>query len=444
MVKFFKSLYLDQRLFIAIGIIVALFLLSFVFPAFFFIPQLLLVLLITVCLIDIMLLYRARNGINGSRVMADKLSNGDENEIQLFIENFYRFPIKVNAIDEIPHQFQVRDVNFEMQLPSLETKVIRYFLRPVKRGVYNFGALNVFVKSPIGLINRKFIFDHGKDIPVYPSYIQMRKYELIAFANRNAELGIKKIRRIGVSQEFEQIKEYVSGDDYRTVNWKATARKGDLMVNQFQDEKSQQLYCIIDKGRIMKSPFNKLSLLDYAINASLVISNIAIRKDDKAGLLTFSHQAGTFLKASKKAGQMQLMLETLYHQKTHYLETNYSLLYRQVRQRINRRSLLLLFTNFEGISSLKRQLSYLRLINKQHLLVVIFFENTELKSLLENPAKNLEEVYTKTIAEKFAYEKKQIILELKKHGIHSMLTAPENLTVNTINKYLELKSRGLL
>lgn len=241
--------------------------------------------------------------------------------------------------------------------------------------------------------------------------------------------------------EFEQIREYVPGDDYRTLNWKATARKGSFMVNNFTDEKSQQLYCVIDKGRAMKMPFEGLSLLDYAINASLVLSNVALTKEDKAGLVTFSDKPGTFLAANKNATQMQLILEVLYNQKTRYLESDFEQLYVQLRRRVSQRSLVILFTNFESLGGMRRQLPYLRKIAQYHLLITVFFENTELQSLLNTPAKNLEEVYTKTIAEKFAFEKKVIAKELGQYGIISILTAPQQLTVQTVNKYLELKAR---
>ena len=141
---------------------------------------------------------------------------------------------------------------------------------------------------------------------------------------------------------------------------------------------------------------------------------------------------------------MQKILEVLYNQKTNFLESNYELLYANIRQRITNRSLLLLYTNFETLSSLQRDLPYFRKIARDHLLVVVFFENTELRALLDAPASTTEEIYLKTIAEKFAFEKRQIVKELQRYGIHSILTTPSGLTVNTINKYLELKARRLI
>jgi uncharacterized protein (DUF58 family) len=215
-------------------------------------------------------------------------------------------------------------------------------------------------------------------------------------------------------------------------------------VNQYQDERSQQVYSLIDKGRVMQMPFNGLSLLDYAINASLVISNIAMKKSDKAGIITFQDKIGTVLPASRSNNQMNQILEVLYKQKTGYRESDFSILYSSIRRKITQRSLLLLFTNFESIYGMQRELPFLRSLAHQHLVVVIFFENTEMKSLINEPASDLRTVYHKAIAEKFSYEKKLIVKELNKNGIQTILTAPENLTVNTINKYLELKARGMI
>lgn len=272
----------------------------------------------------------------------------------------------------------------------------------------------------------------------------MRKYELLAISNRLTEAGVKKIRRIGHNQEFELIKEYTQGDDVRTINWKATARRQHLMVNHYQDERSQQVYALIDKSRVMQMPFNGLSLLDYAINASLVISNIAIRKSDKAGLITFQDTIDSTLPASRSNKQMSHILEVLYNQKTGYRESDFSVLYSHIRRKITQRSLLLLFTNFESLYGMQRQLPFIRSLAKQHLVVVIFFENTEMTGLISKPATDLKEIYYKAIAEKFAFDKKLIAKELQTMGIQTILTAPENLTVNTINKYLELKARGMV
>jgi uncharacterized protein (DUF58 family) len=439
--KYIGALYFTNRFYTALAIVAALFVTRFFLSWLGDLPFLLAGILLSLLLLDYVALFAGTKRIFARRFTPERLSNGDENLVRIDIENNYSFPVYVQVIDEIPLQFQKRDAHFDTALSRNEQKIIQYYLRPVKRGEYNFGFLNVYVSSYLKFIRRRYRFQKPVMVPVYPSFLQMRKYQLLAISNRLSEIGIKKIRRIGHSMEFEQIKEYVQGDDVRTVNWKATARKGQLMVNNFTDEKSQQIYCIIDKGRAMKMPFEGLSLLDYAVNASLVLLNVALLKQDKAGLVTFAEKLSSFLKADKKATQMNSVLEVLYNQRTKYLESDIEKVYSLLRAKVNQRSLIVLFTNFESMGGMHRQLPYLRKIASNHLLLVVFFENTELKYLLDKPAQDMEAIYTKTIAEKFAYEKKLIVKELHKYGILSILTAPENITVNTVNKYLELKAR---
>lgn len=424
--------------------IVALFCCAFIFPMLFNATRYLLLILFGFLALDFLILFTSKNGIEGQRITPEKLSNGDENPIVVSIRNFYTFPIFAKVIDEIPHQFQVRNFEIKRKIKNASSDDFQYYLRPTERGEYHFGNLNIYVSSPLQLLSKRYTFNKDAMVPTYPSYIQLRKYDLIAFSNNLFQYGVKKIRRIGHTMEFEQIKEYVQGDDIRTLNWKATAKKNALMVNQFQDEKSQNIYMAIDKGRTMKMPFNGLSLLDYAINATLVLSNVILKKHDKAGMFSFSKKVDNRVVAEKRTSQMQKILENLYNVKTDFFESDYSRLYADVKKNINQRSLILLYTNFETLDGLHRQLPYLKGIAKNHLLVVVFFQNTELNHITQKKAETIQEVYDKVIAEKFIFEKKLIVNELKKYGIHSVLTQPENLTLDSINKYLEIKARGIL
>lgn len=439
--RYIAPLYLQPRLFFLLATGALLYVASFFLPWLGILPGIWTAVTVMLLLTDHLLLFRLREGLTAERKTPERLSNGDSNTISVRAVSRYPFPVDAECTDELPFQFQERDFRFGMRLRPGIARDLSYTLRPLKRGVYEFGELNVYVRSPLGLAARRYRFGGTRQIPVYPSFLQMRRYQLMAISNRLTELGIKKTRRIGHSMEFEQVRDYVKGDDIRTINWKATARRNQMMVNSFTDEKSQQVYCLIDKGRVMKMPFDGLSLLDHAINASVVLSNVALLKQDKAGIITFAEDIGDFLPASGKVAQMNAILELLHRQKTRYLETDHEKLYVQVRRRITQRSLLMLFTNFESVNALHRQLPYLRRIARDHLLIVVFFENSLLAEKVSASADNVEEVYQQTIAAKFAFEKKLIVRELQRHGILSMLTAPESLTVNTVNRYLELKAR---
>lgn len=440
----FKSFYIQPRFFYSGLCIIALFVFSYFVPVLFGVAQLLILVMLILFIVDVVMVFSGKSKISGKRVLPDKFSNGDANQVDMTINNHYPFAIDATVIDEVPVQFQMRDFNIKLSIPPKKEKSLTYQLKPTQRGEYHFGHLNIYASSKIGLVAKRFQFDGEAMVPTYPSFKQLRKFELLNINHNLQDYGVKKIRRIGHTMEFEQIKDYVLGDDLRTINWKATAKKNSLMVNQFQDEKSQPIYSIIDKGRMMKMPFEGLSLLDYAINATLVISNVALKKHDKAGMLSFSKTVENIVVAQRRSSQMRLILESLYNVKTDYFESDFSRLYANMKRHITQRSLILLYTNFETLDGLNRQLPYLKAIAKNHLMVVIFFKNTELTAIVDHKATTIQQVYDKVIAEKFAFEKRLIVQELKKYGIYSILTTPENLTIDTINKYLEIKSRGLL
>jgi len=436
-------LYLTRRFYIALILVILLLGSGYLFAPFFVIGQWALFALFVLVLADGYILYRTQ-GIQAFRRCSDRFSNGDDNEVSIRVESTYSRPLSLEIIDEIPFIFQNRDVCFRTTLQPNEGKTISYHLRPTRRGVYSFGQIRVFVTDKIGLLSRRYTCGQPQDIKVYPSYLMLHRYELLAMSDNLTELGIKRIRRVGNQTEFEQIKEYVKGDDYRTINWKASARRHELMVNVYQDERSQQIYSVIDKGRVMQQAFRGMTLLDYAINASLVLSYVAMRKEDKAGLVTFDEHFDTFVPASKQPGHMQTLLEKLYSQQTTFGETDFSALCVHLNKNVNKRSFLVLYTNFASISSMNRQLAYLQQFNRQHRLLVVFFEDADLKAYIESPARDTEDYYRHVIAEKFAFEKRLIVSTLKQHGIYSLLTTPENLSIDVINKYLEMKSRQLL
>jgi len=439
--KYFGDLFIKQRLYLAIAALITLFLISFYVPAFEKIAVAIFILFLAFCAIDYSLLFFTKKYPSAQRIIGQRWSNGEENKIELIVKNNLEFSVWIELIDEIPPQLQIRNWKRKLILKPSQQKKIRWYLKPMQRGEYHFGNIILFLSSPLQLIARRFTIVAGQTIPVYPAFSQLHNYQLFSGATLQHENGNRRMRKIGQSMEFEQIKEYVSGDDIRTLNWKASARKGSLMVNNFMEERSQQVYCIIDKGRLMKMPFDGMTLLDYAINSCLVLCNVCLKKQDRVGVITFSNEPGNILPADKKPSQAEHILQLLYKQKTDFLESDFEMLYGQIRSKIKHRSLLILFTNFESLSGLNRQLDYLRSLAKNHLLLVVFFENSELARLTNSHAKNIEEVYIKTIAEKFSFEKRIIARELSKYGILSILSSPKSLTVNAINKYLELKAR---
>ena len=441
--NFWKQIFLNKPFFYAFFLVIIGFCFGFYFPVMIQISQLMLFALLLFTAIDLILLFSNKTGISSTRIVKDKLSNFDKNPVQIKLENHFPFRIKYTLLDEIPEQFQLFDFKMKGMISSKKEIELNYDLIPSERGLYKFGNINVFVESPLRFLQRKILIPAESQLKVYPSFLRLNQYNLQNFKAHINEIGQKKIRRIGHSMEFEQIKNYVAGDDFRTINWKATAKQQKLMVNQFVDEKSQQVYCAIDKGRVMKMPFHDRTLLDYSINSSLIFSNVVLQNHDRAGVFTFSNHLENLVKAERRTNQLHKISETLYGVQSNFMESDFGKLYNYIKYKITQRGLILLFTNFESMDSLHRQLPYLLAINKIHLLVVVFFRNTELEDFLISPTEK-SDLYEKTLVEKFIYEKQQIVLELNKHGIQTVLTRPEDLTVNAINKYLEIKSRGII
>lgn len=441
--QFLASLYFGQRFYALLYGLSGVFLLSFWFESLYIIASGLLLIFTGAVLVEIVRLFSGKR-FTADRILPDKFSNSDANIVELRFNNSYSFSIQLEIIDEIPVQFQKRDFLKTLTLQGNSKQNYNYTLTPVNRGEYRFGYLNCYVSTKSKLVKRRYRFKDEAEVKVYPSFIQMRALDFLSIDQKMSQYGMKKIRKIGHTMEFEQIKDYVIGDDIRTINWKATAKHNSLMVNQYQDEKSQPIYNIIDVGRVMKMPFEGLSLLDYSINASLAFSNIALKKKDKVGMLTFADKVEDFVPASSKKTHLNTLLETLYGINTNFLVSDFNRLYAHSKRKITQRSLLMLYTNFEHITSLKRQLPYLRALAKSHLLVVIFFENTELDELASKSTTKLTEIYEKTIAQEFIYNKQLMVKELEKNGIQTILTRPKDLSINTINKYLEIKAKGLL
>ncbi len=437
------DLYINRIWYLLMGGCVILLFLSF-FIHFLFpsaVAATLCILLLTI--VDYVLLFFVNGNIKVVRILSPRFSIGDDNKVTLSITNAYPFTVKGLLIDELPFQFQERNFRIPLKTGYHSRQSASYTLRPLSRGEYEFGYVIGFASSPIGLLQRRFNTAQPTTVKVYPSFQQLRKYQLLAISD-NALTGVKKMRRLGHSLEFEKIKDYVQGDDVRTINWKATARSNSLMVNMFTDTRQQQIYCLVDKGRNMKMPFEGMTLLDYSINASLAILNVVLLKQDKAGLITFSSKVNDVIAADRRTDQMPRILETLYKQQTQFKESDYEAVWSTVHRGITQRSLLLLFTNFETYSSLDRQLPFLKKIAQRHLVCVIFFQNTLLKEIRDTNPDTIEGIYIKTIADQFDFEKRQIVKELRRHGILSILTTPQNLSVDVINKYLELKARQMV
>lgn len=439
------DLYIQPRTWWLLGGIWALFVLAYPFPVFLIVAKILLLVLFVAAAADLLLLFIPQNPVLAERECSPKWSLGDENRVRIILRNKSPLSLSCIILDELPPELQQRNLELSLSLEPFRSNKAEYLVKPLRRGIYSFGQIRVFMSFPLlGFFGRRLSTDQKNDVSVYPSFVQLRKYSLYTLQNIARFHGFKRIRRIGMSYEFEQIKEYVQGDDIRHINWKATGKTTTLKTNHFTEEKAQPVYVVIDKSRPMNMAFGGMTLLDYAINAAAVVTNIALQKGDKAGLLTFSDRVGAALRADSSPGQMARIMDLLHAEKYRRTEADFEFVYNAIRRVSSSRSLMLLFTNFETLVALQRILPVLRKLNKQHLLVVIFFSNSEVENYAYEQAADLQELYMRMVARQMVGDKRQMAVELANHGIQSIVCKPEDLSISSLNKYLELKSKGMI
>jgi uncharacterized protein (DUF58 family) len=441
---FWKAIYVTDRFYIVFLFIAATSAIGYALPFLFYLAVAAFIVAFMLTLWDAIRLFSLKDALDIKRIIPEILSLGDNEEIEISMRNPYAEDVHVSIIEDLPYQLKIRNFQKDEHLKARQSSTVKYTISPKIRGEYRFGNTILLIETRVGRIKRRMEVENTQMVKVYPSIRQMKEMEMLAFTKVHASFGLKKIRRIGHSYEFEQIKPYVQGDDYRSINWKATSRTASLMMNQYEDEKSQSIINIIDCGRRMHMPFNGMTLVDYAVNSALALSNVVLKKYDKVGLVTFAEKTHTFLPADVGKFQMRRVLDTLYNQEVRQAESDYEILYKTLSDNLTTRSFIVLYSNFENISSVRRIYPILKKLNQKHLLMMVVFKNTELEDFVLEKPETIREAYLHTVARSAMYDKTQIIQTLRQIGIQVTYVEPEGLSLGVINKYLELKSRGLI
>lgn len=439
-----RAIYIHKLWYVYLVAIVVVFLASYLWQPLFYVAGAGIILLLTLSLIDCYILFHKKNILQLERNIDPIFHLGEFNKVDFEIKNKLKQKLHIKVIESLPEVFQVRNFLIEKEILPLQKLHVAYDIKALQRGVFKFGTTFVYVSSPLLLLERRLNFTHEHEVSVFPSTKLFKKFQLMATTHQFALVGNKQMRKVGNSMEFDQIKEYTLGDDIRSVNWKATARKGSLMMNNYIEEKSQNIYCVIDGGRLMQYTFDGLSLLDYAINTTLVLAKVILLKDDRVGLIQYNDKVKDFILADKRKNQLKIINNALFNFQTDFKDSSLEHLHAIVSRKITQRSLLIIYTNFESKVSFDRQLPYFKQLAKKHLVLVVFFENDQVKDYAQRNNETLEDIYVSTIAEKYMYEKKQIIKQLQHAGLIGVMTTPKALQTEMINQYLQLKQRQLI
>lgn len=376
------------------------------------------------------------------RLDGEKLSLFEKEKIRISIYNKSDKKLYIEIRDEIPDfHFEIQNKPEGKYIVSHEKEIFEYQVIPKKRGAFNFGKIHIRYDGHLKLCRKQFGSNTEKEYKVYPNLKDLRKHRLAAYNSLIYKDGRKRLRILGQGTEFESLREYVSGDEYRKINWNATARENKPIINQYEPEKNQHVYVMIDTGRPMSYSIRGHSKLDIAINTGLLLCDIVNQNGDQSGLMAFNTDIEAFIPPGKGSGHRNRLMETLYHVEHSKATSNYEEAFYFFKGKERRRSLICLFTDFDTIEEAEDMLRVLPAVTKNNIVIIVLINDEKLENMASMTVKREEDAYIKSVAIETLKDRKKLISILNTKGIMCIECKPEKITADVINKYIYVKNR---
>jgi uncharacterized protein (DUF58 family) len=386
------------------------------------------------------------------RLHDDKLSLGAANPITIQVDSRAERPIKLTVRDEPPLLFVGAD---EAQHTALVTPreplALTYHVRPLKRGDFDFGNINARWPSPLGLYTRQAVIPAAETVKVYPNLHEIRKYDLLVRRDQTAEMGLRRVRQRGEGNTFESLRDYTPDDPYRSINWKATARRGRPISTDYEPERSQRVVALLDVGRMMRSPIQvddpdgiswNMAKVDFVINSVLLFSYVATLKGDQVGLLVFADRVQQYIPPRAGRAQFQKLLEAMYALESEPVEANYAAALSYLRTQNKQRSLVVLFTDLSGVRASDALLAHMPRLVPRHLPLLVAIRDPALSLEANQHPTDSDALYRRAVAEQLLDERRLLLDQLRTRGVLTLDTSAEHVTMEVVNRYLHIKARG--
>jgi uncharacterized protein (DUF58 family) len=368
-----------------------------------------------------------------------KLSLGTENPIHLSLRNRQARPVRFQVRDEPPEAFAIAERILGGEVGARQRWHDVYHVRPLRRGDYTFGNLNLRWHGPLGLVVRQGTIAAATPVKVYPNLLDVRRYDLMLRENRLQELGLRHTRLPGQGTEFERLREYRPDDEYRRINWKATARRHRPITVAYQTERSQNILAVLDTGRMMQSPVADIAKLDHAVNAVLLLAYVSSGMGDKIGLMTFAEDIRQFLSPRAGRGQFYRMLERLYAVEAEPVEPDFgrALSYLALKQR--KRALVVIFTDLSSGTTMQALVEHVAVLAKRNLPLVVTISDPSIHKVAHSWPDDSLAVYRRAAANQLLDERRAVLDALQRQGVLTLDVPANQLSIAVINRYLELK-----
>lgn len=393
------------------------------------------------------LLWARKPLVTVSRDTRPIFSVGQPNPVKLIVRSRARRKLRVRVQDDVFDEASVTDLPIELDLPRGERVERRYHVTPHKRGSYHLGDHWVRYRSPLGLWIRQIRFEADTAIRVYPDVKSIRTFELLAKSNRDAAM-VRALRKRGGESEFERLREYNRADEYRSIDWKATARRRTLISREYQLETNQSVLFVLDGGRLMTGESQGLSLFDHALNATLMLSHIAAKNGDNVGLMSFSDEVRRFAPPTSGPKAAQRIVTSSYDLMPELVETRFDLAFEHLGARLRKRSLVVVFTQIQDDAAAAALTKLMYGLLPRHLPLAVLMRDVDVDDILQRPppepgTNRLDGYLRAAAAEATSWQARQA-RALKQRGVLLLDAAPHDLTPALINRYLEIKARHLL
>jgi len=389
--------------------------------------------------IDLCLLPR-RRGLEIRRRLPGRLSLAEPTSVYFDVRYTGRRPIRLLLAERLPDGFEAGPAVCAATLAPGQETTLTYRLTARRRGAYTLAAADVRIRPAMGLFERQFRLDARSDIQVFPNLANLERYELLLRRGLTREQGLARLRQLGQGMEFESLRQYGQGDDISRVDWKATAKRSQLIVKNFQPERQQSVIVALDVGRATAGEFAGLSRLDYLVNATLMLAYVVLRQGDWFSLLAFSDRIESYLPPVRGVAKVEKVAEALHNVHPRLVESDYGTACRFLDLKNRKRSLLCLMTDVIDRHASDVVLAYMARFARRHLPLAITLANPEINDLAEQPLAQTPDPYAKAVATDVLTIRQEALLQMRRLGVGVLDVPPDALTAKLINRYLLIKS----
>ncbi len=372
-----------------------------------------------------------KNELHVERMHEKYLSLGAENRIQLLLQNVSRKNASAELRDGYPDIFSSPDDTMACAIPPLSEQTAEYRIVPSKKGEFSFEFVDVRLQGLFRLIARQYRYRTESTAMVFPNIIELKKYLRMTAVHRIEQLGYRK-REFGGESEFDFLREYIPGDDYKRIHWKATAKRRFPVTIIYDREYNRNVVALLDCGRMMSTRYGLLTKFDYAVNAVLVLAAAARNRKDLFGIAVFSNTVKEFVAPRRGTSFFTGILPPLARAEAEYCHTDYQQMYSFLQKRLRKNSILFVFSELYNRTISAQLAAMLSNLTKHHAVRLVSFEEKE----EEVEGKNAEEIARLILQKELAVEKELMIRDLERKGVQTLQVNRDDITRKVVNAYL--------